>query len=148
MELRRIPILFVPLALLGCISTPTARLGLISNLHIDETHKIPYAVGTHYGFRVDYHDAGKPLTLREEFRSPAPAHWRSSSHSRREMSIKNNGRTMTCEIQLGSHTAAPPEIHSFYLEDIQIVRGDPRGEYTLKLWLDDKPFKEFHFTLQ
>jgi len=55
---------------------------------------------------------------------------------------------MTREIQLGSRTPAPPEIHSLYVEDIQIARGDPRGEYTVKLWLDGKPFKEFQYVLE
>jgi len=143
-----VAIIFLAALLSGCASTARARFGVINGIDIVETRHIPYTVGTHYGFRVDYHDAGKSLTLREEFHSPASAHWRSSSPSPQRMSQTRDGRTMTREVQLGSHTPAPPEIHSLYVEDIQIAHGDPRGQYTVTLWLDGKPFKEFEYILE
>ena len=144
----RVAIVFLPVLLFGCASTTRARFGVINGIDIVETHHIPYTIGAHYGFRVDYHDIGRPVTLREEFHSPAPVHWRSSSPSPQRMSQTSDGKTMTREIQLGSHTRSPPEIHSLYVEDIQIARGDPRGQYTVKLWLDGKPFKEFEYVLE
>jgi hypothetical protein len=141
-------ICFIALAFPGCAQVPSARFGLVNGIDIVETRHIPYTVGTHYGFRVDYHDTGKPVMLREEFHLPAPAHWRSSSPSLQRISLTRDGRRTTREIQLGSHTAAPPNIHSLYIEDVTIALGDPKGEYTLKLWLDDKPFRDFSFRIE
>jgi hypothetical protein len=143
-----IAIVFLLALLCGCASTTRARFGVINGIDIVETHQISYTVGAHYGFRVDYHDIGRPVTLREEFHSPAPVHWRSSFPSPQRMSQASDGKTMTREIQLGSHTPSPPEIHSLYVEDIQIARGDPLGQYTVKLWLDGKPFREFEYVLE
>src|SRR5437879_2058917 len=63
----RVAIVFLPALLFGCASTTRARFGVINGIDIVETHHIPYTVGAHYGFRVDYHDIGRPVTLREEF---------------------------------------------------------------------------------
>jgi hypothetical protein len=141
-------ICLIALAFPVCAQVPSARFGLVNGLDIVETRHIPYTVGTHYGFRVDYHDTGKPVTLREEFHLPAPARWRSSSPSPQRMSSTRDERTMTREVQLGSHTAAPPDIHSLYIEDIKIALGDSKGEYTLKLWLNDRPFRDFQFRIE
>jgi hypothetical protein len=143
-----VAIVFLAALLSGCASTARARFGMISGIDIIETRHIPYTVGAHYGFRVDYHDIGRPIALREAFHSPSPVHWRSSSPSPQRMSHTSDGRTMTREIQLGSSTPAPPEIHSLYVEDIQIARGDPRGQYSVKLWLDGQPFKDFQYVLE
>jgi hypothetical protein len=43
---------------------------------------------------------------------------------------------------------SPPEVHSLYVEDIQIAHGDPKGQYALKLWLDDRSFKDFQFYIE
>ena len=144
----RVAIIFLAVLLSGCASTARARFGIINGIDIVETRHIPYTVGAHYGFRVDYHDVGRLITLREEFHSPAPVHWRSSSPSPQRMSQTPDEKSMTREIQLGSHTPAPPDIHSLYVEDIQIAQGDPRGQYSVKLWLDGKPFKEFQYVLE
>jgi len=148
MTRHRVAIIFLAALLSGCTSTAHARFGLINGIDIVQTRHIPYSIGAHYGFRVDYHDTGKPVTLCEEFRSPAPVHWRSSSPSSQRMSRTPDGRTMTREVQLGSHTPAPPGIHSLYVEDIQIARGDPKGQYIVRLRLDGKPFKKFEYTVE
>jgi hypothetical protein len=132
----------------ACSRVPSVRFGAINGIDVTETRRIPYVVGAHYGFRVDYHDTGHPMTLREQFDLPAPAHFRSVSPPEQRMFSSDGGRTFTREVQLGSHTPAPPEIHSLYVEDIQVARGDPKGEYTLKLWLDDKPLRDFQFYLE
>ena len=124
------------------------RFGLINRLGITETRHIPHAVGTHYGFRIDYHDTGHPVTLRERLDLPGPARWHSTSPPEQRMVASHSGRTFTREVQLGSHTPAPPDVHSFYIEDIQIAHGDPKGEYALKLWLDDRPFSDFQFYIE
>lgn len=98
------------------------RFGLINRLGITETRHIPYAVGTHCGFRIDYHDTGHPVTLREQFDLPGPARWHSTSPPEQRMVTSRGGRTLTREVQLGSHTPAPPDVHSLYIEDIQIAR--------------------------
>jgi hypothetical protein len=139
--------LLAALMLTAC-AQPSARFGLINGVQVAETRHIPYAVGTHYGFRLDYHDTGHPVTLREKFDLPGPAHWRSTSPRAQRMSVTRGERTLTGEVQLGSRTAAPPDVHSFYIEDIQIASGDPKGQYSLKLWLDDKPFKDFRFYVE
>lgn len=136
------------LLLVACAQVPRARFGVINGIDITETRRIPYVVGAHYGFRVDYHDSGQLITLREQFDLPAPAHFRSTSPSEQRMTESRGGRRLTRQVQLGSHTPAPPAIHSLYVEDLQIARGDSRGRCTVKLWLDDKPFKDFEFYLE
>jgi hypothetical protein len=121
---------------------------LVNGVQITETRRIPYTVGTHYGFRLDYHDTGHPAKLREQFDLPARAHWRSTSPPDHRLSASRGGRTLTREVQLGSRTAAPSNVYSFYIEDIQIASGDPKGQYSLKLWLDDRPFKDFQFYVE
>ena len=148
MALTRALALLAVFALPACTQAPSVRFGLIRGVDVTETRRIPYVVGTHYGFRIDYHDTGHPITLREQFDLPAAAHFRSTSPSKQRMVESRGGRTLTCEVQLGSHTPAPPAIHSLYVEDIQIARGDPKGKYTVKLWLDDKPFKDFEFYIE
>jgi hypothetical protein len=140
--------LLLTFAYLGCSQGPSVKFGLINGVSVTETHYISYAVGAHYGFRVDYHDTGHPVTLREQFDLPAPARWHSTSPPERPMLSSHGGRTLTTEVQLGSRTPAPSDVHSFYIEDIQIARGDPKGEYTVKLWLDDRPFKDFRFYIE
>jgi hypothetical protein len=148
MTLTRASALFAAAALSACAQTPSVRFGLIRGIDVTETRRIPYVVGTHYGFRVDYRDTGHPITLREQFDLPAPAHSRSSSPPEQPMTSSHGGRTLTREVQLGSRTVSPPEVHSLYVEDIQIARGDPKGQYALKLWLDDRPFKDFQFYIE
>jgi hypothetical protein len=121
---------------------------MINGVSVTETQHINYAVGVHYGFRVDYHDTGHPMTLREQFDLPASARWHSTSPHEQRMVPTRDGRTLTREIQLGSRTPAPSDVHPFYVEDIQIARGDPKGEYIVKLWLDDRPFKDFRFYIE
>ena len=140
--------LFAALVLVACAQVPRARFGVINGIDVTETRHIPYVVGTHYGFRVDYHDSGHPMTLREQFDLPATARFRSTSPSEQRMVSSHGGRTLTREVQLGSRTQAPPEIHSLYVEDVQIAQGNPRGKYTVKLWLDDKPLKDFEFYIE
>jgi len=140
--------LLAALVLTACAQVPRARFGVVNGIGVTETRHIPYVVGAHYGFRVDYHDTGRLITLREQFDLPAAAHFRSTSPSKQRTVESRGGRTLTCEVQLGSHTPAPPAIHSLYVEDIQIARGDPKGKYTVKLWLDDKPFKDFEFYIE
>ena len=148
MALTRAFVLLAGFALCACSQVPSVRFGLINRLGITETRHISYAVGTHYGFRIDYHDTGHPVTLREQFDLPGPIRWHSTSPPEQRMVASRSGRTLTREVQLCSHTPAPPDIHSFYIEDIQIARGDPKGEYTIKLWLDDKSFKDFQFYIE
>ena len=148
MMFTRGSMLFAALALSACTQVPSVRFGVINGIDVIETRNLPYVVGAHYGFRVDYHDVGHPMTLREQFDLPAPVHFRSASPPEQRMFSSHGGRTLTREVQLGSHTRAPREIHSLYVEDIQIARGDPKGEYTLKLWLDDKPIRDFQFYLE
>jgi len=148
MALTRALALLAVFALPACTQVPSVRFGLIRGVDVTETRRIPYVVGTHYGFRIDYHDTGHPITLREQFDLPAPAHFRSTSPSEQRMAASRGGRTLTREVQLGSRTASPPEIHSLYVEDIQVARGDPKGEYSLKLWLDDRRFKDFQFYIE
>jgi hypothetical protein len=148
MVLGRVSPLLFALAFFACAQTPSVRFGLIKGVDVTETSQIPYAIGTHYGFRVDYYDRGHPIMLREQFDLPGTAHWHSTSPSEQHMASIRGGRTLTREVQLGSQTAAPPSIHSFYIEDLQIAEGDPKGEYTLKLWLDDAPFKDFRFYVE
>ncbi len=148
MALTRALALLAVFALAACTQVPSVRFGLIRGVDVTETRRIPYVVGTHYGFRTDYHDTGHPITLREQFDLPAPAHFRSTSPSEQRMVTSHGGRTLTREVQLGSRTASPPEIHSLFVEDIQVARGDPKGEYSLKLWLDDRRFKDFQFYIE
>jgi hypothetical protein len=148
MALARASVLLAGLALGACSQVASVRFGLINQLGMTETRHIPYVVGTHYGFRIDYHDTGHPVTLREQFDLPGPASWHSTSPPEQRMLASRSGRTVTREVQLGSHTRAPPDIHSFYIEDIQIARGDPKGEYSVKLWLDDKSLKDFQFYIE
>jgi hypothetical protein len=147
MTLTRASLLFAALALSACVQIPRVRFGLVRGIDVTETRHIPYVVGAHYGFRVDYHDSGHPMTLREQFDLPAPGRFRSTSPPEQRMVLTHGGRTLTREVQLGSRTPAPPGIHSLYVEDIQIVRGDPKGEYTVKLWLNGRPLKVFEFFL-
>jgi hypothetical protein len=148
MTLTRASLLFAALALSACAQVPRVRFGLVRGIDVTETRHIPYVVGAHYGFRVDYHDSGHPMTLREQFDLPAPARFRSTSPPEQRMVSSHGGRTLTREVQLGSRTRAPAEVHSLYVEDIQVARGDPKGEYTVKLWLDGRPFKDFQFYLE
>jgi hypothetical protein len=144
MPLARIPIITAALTLTACSQIQTVRFGTVEGLHVTETRHIPYAVGTHYGFRVDFHNSGRPITLREEWHLPGPAHWKSAQ----EFVASAGGRIMTREDQLGSRTPDPPKIRSIYIEDLQIARGDPKGQYRVKLSLDDKAWKEFEFTIE
>jgi hypothetical protein len=140
--------LFAALVLTACAQVPRARFGVINGIDVTQTRCIPYVVGAHYGFRVAYHDTGRLITLREQFDLPTPAHFRSTSPAEQRMVESRGGRTLTREVQLGSHTPAPPDIHSLYVEDIQIARGDPKGKYSVRLWLDDRPFKDFEFYIE
>jgi hypothetical protein len=72
MTLTRASVLFAAVALSACVQAPSVRFGLIRGIDVTETRRIPYVVGTHYGFRVDYRDTGHPITLRERFDLPAP----------------------------------------------------------------------------
>ena len=63
----RVGMVVTGLAFASCNQVPTVRFGMINGLKVTETAHIPYQVGTHYGFRVDYHDSGRPIILREEF---------------------------------------------------------------------------------
>jgi len=148
MALRRVFVPLIPFALFACTQAPSVKFGLVHGIAVTETRHIPYIVGAHYGFRVDYHDSGHPITLREQFDLPAPARWHSTSPPEQRMLASRGGRQLTREVQLGSYTLAPPAIHSFYIEDVQVARGDPKGEYTLKLWLDNKPFRDFQFDIE
>jgi hypothetical protein len=144
MLLARVGLISAAATFPACSHLPAARFGTVDGLSVAETHHIPYAVGAHYGFRVDYHDSGRPITLREDFQLPGPAHW----YSAQKFVASAGGRIMTCQVQLGSRTPAPPEIHSIYIEDLQIARGDPKRDYRIKLFLDDKAWKEFQFTIE
>ena len=144
MVLVRIAIAALALTFAACSQSPAAHFGTIDGLSVAETHRIPYAVGTHYGFRIDYHDSGRPVILREEFHLPGPAHW----HSAQKFVAHSHGRIMTREVQLGSYTPAPPEIHGIYIEDLQIAPGDPKGDYTVQLSLDGKAWKDFQFSIE
>ena len=144
MAFIRVSIVAVALTFAACSQLPAARFGTIDGLSVSETRHIPYAVGAHYGFRVDYHDSGRPVILREEFRLPRPTLW----HSAQKFMPHAGGRIMTREVQLGTHTPAPPEIHAIYIEDLQIAAGDPRGDYTIQLSLDGKAWKNFEFTIE
>jgi hypothetical protein len=144
MVLVRVGIAAFALTFAACSQLPAAHFGTIDGLSVVETHHIPYAVGTHYGFRIDYHDSGHPVILREEFHLPGPAHW----HSAQKFVAHSRGSIMTREVQLGSHTRAPPEIHGIYIEDLQIARGDPKGDYTVQLSLDGKAWKDFQFSIE
>jgi hypothetical protein len=148
MALSRACSVFAAVLLTACAQTPRARFGLITGLGVTETRHIRYDVGTHYGFRIDYHDTGRVRKLREQFELPAPANFRSKSPPEAFMLASHDGRTWTREVQIGSTTPSPPEIHSLFIEDIQIARGDPKGKYTVKLWLDDRPFKDFEFYIE
>ena len=121
---------------------------MISGIDVAETRHIHYAIGGHYGFRVDYHDFGRVMKLREELVLPGPAHWRSTSPLEQGMRSSDDGRMLKREVTLGSHTQAPPEIHSLYIEDVQIASGDPKGEYSLYLWLDGKRLRSFRFRVE
>jgi hypothetical protein len=128
----------------GCVQTPRVQFGVLNLFQVTETRYIYYVVGSHFGFRVDYTSARRPVILREEFHLPGPAHWNSSqkfiSHA--------GGRIMIREVQLGGFTPPPPDVHTFYVEDLRISRSDPKGEYRLKLWLDSTPSKEFTFDIE
>jgi hypothetical protein len=139
----RVGMVVTGLAFASCNQVPTVRFGMINGLKVTETAHIPYQVGTHYGFRVDYHDSGRPIILREEFHLPGPSHWSSAQ----EFTAQAGGRIMTREVKLGSHTADPPKIHSMYVEDLQIAPRDPKGDYTVLLSLDGKVWKNFKFTI-
>jgi hypothetical protein len=144
MAFVRISILAVALMLAACSQLPAARFGTVDGLSVSETRHIQYAVGTHYGFRVDYHDSGRPVVLREEYHLPGPAHWRSAQ----KFVAHNGGRIMTREVELGTHAPAPPEIHGIYIADLQIAPGDPRGDYNVQLSLDGKAWKHFEFSIE
>src|SRR5262245_50316281 len=118
MAFTRRSALLASFVLCACTLAPSVRFGLINAVGITETSHIPYAVGTHYGFRIDYHDTGHPMTLHEQFDLPGPARWHSTSPQEQNMVISHGGRILTREVQLGSHTRAPPDVHSFYIEDI------------------------------
>jgi len=148
MALARASTLFAALTLSACTQVPKARFGLITGLAVTETRHIRYVVGTHYGFRIDYHDIGRVMKLREQFELPGPANFRSKSPPEQFMLASHDRRTWIREVQMGSHTPSPPEIHSFFIEDIKIARGDPKGKYTVRLWLDDRPFKDFEFYIE
>jgi len=144
MRFVRIGIVAVAFTFGGCSQLPAARFGTINGLTVTETRHIPYVVGAHYGFRVDYHDRGRPVVLREEFHLPGPASWDSAQ----KFIAHDGGRTMAREVQLGTHTAAPPEIRGIYIEDLQIARGDPRGDYSVQLSLDGGAWKRFQFQIE
>src|SRR6266566_1510460 len=114
--------LLAALVLTACAQVPRARFGVVNGIAVTETRHIPYIVGAHYGFRVDYHDSGHPITLREQFDLPAPARWHSTSPPEQRMLASRGGRQLTREVQLGSYTLAPTAIHSFYIEDVQVAR--------------------------
>ena len=140
----RVSVVAVALTFAGCSQLPAAHFGAIDGLSVIETHHIPYAVGAHYGFRVDYHDSGRPVILREEFHLPGLAHWRSAQ----KFAAQAGGRIMTREVELGTHTPAPSEIRGIYIEDLQIAAGDPKGDYTVQLSLDGKAWKNFQFRIE
>ena len=119
MVLVRVGIVAFALTFAACSQLPAAHFGTIDGLSVVETHHIPYAVGTHYGFRIDYHDSGHPVIVREEFHLPGPAHW----HSAQKFVAHSRGSIMTREVQLGSHTRAPPEIHGIYIEVYRLLRA-------------------------
>jgi hypothetical protein len=79
----------------ACSQRPSARFGLVNGVQVAETRRVPYTVGTHYGFRLDYHDTGHPVMLREQFDLPGPAHWRSTSPPDQRMSASRGGRTVS-----------------------------------------------------
>ena len=124
------------------------RFGVVRGIDVTETRHIRYTIGAHYGFRVDYHDSGHVMKLRQKFVLPGPAQWKSASPPSRNTQSSDSGRILIREVTLGSRKAAPPEIHSIYIEDLQIASGDPRGEYALHLCLDGKPFRTFHFRVE
>ena len=113
------------------LQAPRVRFGVVRGIDVSETRHIPYVVDAHYGFRVDYHDTGHPMMLREEFDLPASARWHSTLPPEQRMVSSDEERTLTREVQLGSRTPAPPEIHSLYIEDLQIARGHAKANCTL-----------------
>ena len=143
MVLVRVATAALGLTFAACSQLPAAHFGTIDGLSVAQTHRIPYAVGTHYGFRIDYHDSGRPVILREEFHLPGPAHW----HSAQKFVAHSPGSIVARSSARQSH-ATPPEIHGIYIEDLQIAPGDPKGDYTVQLSLDGKAWKDFQFSIE
>jgi hypothetical protein len=53
-----------------------------------------------------------------------------------------------CGAGLLRSSCALTQIHGIYIEDLQIARSDPRGDYSVQLSLDGNAWKRFKFQIE
>lgn len=106
------------------------------------TTDVPYVPGGDpFGWVVRLKTTKTTVLLREELQLPAPAATWGPVQSGREISADGRSATTVRSVDLDSHL---PFISNFW----QVGAGDPKGEHTVRVFIDGHKVGEFNFQVR
>ncbi|MGX5652722.1 hypothetical protein ACWKW4_20900 [Hydrogenophaga borbori] len=106
------------------------------------TKTVPFSVGQGYGWVVKLDTKKETVRWREEFTLPAaPIHWDGDSLPGSSQQVSADGRTSTLERDVALNNGV-------VLNAWSVAEGDPRGRYTIRLFVADAEPVVFEFDVQ
>jgi hypothetical protein len=133
---------------LGCSNPSTSNTNVVSvsfgmvqpDGSISPSVTIPYQVGAEYGWLIEVTSTAQETRIKEVLELPAAGNWgtqpppppegiRRISHE-----ISDDMRTQTEEFAVDARSGVT------FLERYRIAEGDPKGSYTLTLFVDGQRF--------
>lgn len=132
----------------ACSKRPSVEFGLLKDETIVATREIRHQIGTEYGLRITFPKNDGVMKLKMEFNLPGPANW-----------TKTQGpeggpvRELTAEAspdgsRLLSETEIDTSLETQIFHRFRIIEGDPAGEHTINLWLNDAPLETITFQIK
>lgn len=102
-----------------------------------ETKTIKHAVGSPYGWRLHVDSISEVVQVREELVLPAPGNWNTFGAT-----------TVSEDKRIGVSNFNLPVYKGTIENSWAVAEGDPKGEHTIRVWVDGVPAAEFNFEVK
>lgn len=113
--------------------------GLGEELLLVVADRISNVTGQIYGWRIKLDISDEWITLREEMQLPErPQIWNIEKHG---TSISQDGKTSVIEKEVQPS-------NGWISNAWQVATGDPSGEYTIRIYINDRLLETFNFVLE